>query len=385
MPSSLPSPSPDAQALSDQLLSQIIAEIKANQSISFARYMELALYAPKFGYYRNPLQKLGAKGDFVTAPEISPLFSYCLANQCAEILRELKQGDILEFGAGTGSMAADILIALKKQNQLPDHYYILELSATLKSTQRATIEKKIPDCLERVIWLNELPSEKIQGVILANEVLDAMPVNLFKISTGINECAVTLDENNKLALCLSEKENSELICAVEKYDIEFPENYLSEINLYLPGWIKSIADSLSRGAILLIDYGFPRHEYYHPDRTQGTLMCHYQHHSHTNPLIYAGIQDITAHVDFTAAAESAENNNLNVAGFANQAAFLLNCDLLSFIDNTLDEKNRFNQNLQIKKLTSPNEMGELFKVMALTKNYDVDLMGFKTMNQLEKL
>jgi len=374
---SLPLPSPDAKALSDHLLSQIIAEIKANLSISFARYMELALYTPQFGYYRNGLKKLGKEGDFVTAPEISPLFSYCLANQCAAILRELQGGDILEFGAGTGVMAADILIALKKQKQLPDHYYILELSAALKTTQMETIQKKIPELLDKVIWLEALPSKPIQGIMLANEVLDAMPVNLFKNNNGIKECAVTLDDNNALALCIAEKDNFELISAINKYGVEFSENYMSEINLYLPGWMKSISDTLSRGVVLIIDYGFLRHEYYHPNRTQGTLMCHYQHHSHSNPLVFPGIQDITAHVDFTAVIESAENNNLKIVGFANQATFLINCDLLSFIDNTLDEKNRFNQNRQVMTLTSPNEMGELFKVMGLTKNYEAELLGFQ--------
>ncbi|OGT48882.1 MAG: hypothetical protein A3E82_04080 [Gammaproteobacteria bacterium RIFCSPHIGHO2_12_FULL_38_11] len=371
----LPSPHPEAKALSDQLLSQIIAEIKATQFISFARYMELALYAPQFGYYRNGLRKLGKEGDFVTAPEVSPLFSYCLANQCSEILHKLKDGDILEFGAGTGVMAADILITLKKRGQLPDHYYILELSAALKSMQMKTIQEKIPELLHKVTWLDAFPSKPIQGVILANEVLDAMPVNVFKNTGGIKECAVTLDNNNLLTLCISE--NIKLTTEINQYDINFSENYMSEINLYLPGWMKSMADSLSRGAVFIIDYGFLRHEYYHPDRMQGTLMCHYQHHAHPNPLVFPGIQDITAHVDFTAVAESAEKCHLNVAGFSNQASFLINCNLLSFIDNTLDEKKRFNQNRQIMKLTSPNEMGELFKVMGLTKNYEAELMGFK--------
>ena len=385
MPSQLPLPSSDAKALSEDLLSQITAEIKANQSISFARYMELALYAPQIGYYRNGLKKLGEGGDFVTAPEISPLFSCCLANQCAEILCELNGGDILEFGAGTGVMAADILIQLKKQNQLPNYYYILELSASLKAVQRATIEKKIPEFLARVVWLDELPAEPIQGVVLANEVLDAMPVSLFKYKQDIKECFVTLDNDNRLALCISENGNPELISTIEKYDIAFSENYMSEVNLYLPGWVKSISESLSCGAVLIVDYGFPRHEYYHPDRLEGTLMCHYQHYTHSNPLIFAGIQDITAHVDFTSVAEAADANNFRVAGFTNQAAFLMNCDLLSFIDDSLDEKNRFLQNQQIMKLTSMSEMGELFKVMGLTKKMEIDLMGFRVMNQLARL
>lgn len=370
----LPIPHPDIKALSDNLLSQIIAEIKENHAISFARYMALALYAPQLGYYRNGLKKFGVHGDFVTAPEISPLFSYCLANQCADILSELHGGDILELGAGSGVMAADILLALQKKNCLPRYYYILELSGFLKAQQYNTIQKKIPDYVDRVIWLTALPNDPIYGVVLANEVLDAMPVNVFTYQHGIKECGVTY-ANNNLTFCILEKENQALISAIKKYNIAFSENYTSEINLYLPGWIKSISNSVASGALLIVDYGFPRHEYYHPERSFGTLMCHYQHHAHANSLIYPGIQDITSHVDFTAIAEAADENNFDVAGYANQATFLINCGLL--LEKTHHQ--------QIMRLTSPNEMGELFKVIALTKNIKKNLMGFKMMNQLEKL
>lgn len=380
----LPIPDSNAKIISDKLLSQITSEIKSTGEISFARYMELALYAPKWGYYRNAFKKFGKEGDFVTAPEMSPLFSYCLANQCAEILSELGGGDILEFGAGSGVMAADMLIFLKEKKQLPNHYYILEVSAFLKEQQRETIQKKIPECLDRVVWLESLPEKPIEGIVLANEVLDAMPVHQFIYKNGIKECGVKI-ENDLLTQCILKKENPLLVSAIEKYAIHFSENYISEINLYLPGWIKSISEILSKGAVLIIDYGFPRHEYYHPDRTQGTIMCHYRHRAHTNPLAYPGLQDITAHVDFTAVAEAAVENDFSVAGFSNQAAFLMNCDLLSLMDNSMDEKNRFLQNQQILKLTLPSEMGELFKVMALTKKIEKDLLGFRSMNQLEKL
>ncbi|PIZ04326.1 MAG: SAM-dependent methyltransferase [Gammaproteobacteria bacterium CG_4_10_14_0_8_um_filter_38_16] len=383
MPVTLPSPDPAAKALSDQLNAQIIAEINQTGKITFARYMALALYAPQLGYYRNGLKKFGKGGDFVTAPEISPLFSYCIANQCAQVLEETG-GDIIEFGAGTGVMAADILLALEKKKQLPDHYYILELSAALQSQQRETIQEKAPSCLDRVVWLSKLPEKDFQGVVLANEVLDAMPVNLFTVNQGIKSCGVVVDGNG---LCFSvfEEEDDLLRHAIEKYQIDFAQGYLSEINLFLPAWIKSIATFLSKGVVLLIDYGFPRSEYYHPDRSQGTLMCHYQHYAHTNPLILPGIQDITAHVDFTAVAEAADACGLSVAGYTNQAAFLMNCDLLSLIDQNADEITRFNQHQQIKQLTLPGEMGELFKVMALTKKIRCALMGFQSMSQLVKL
>lgn len=384
MPYTLPPLDAAAKLLSDRLMRQIIEEIKEAGPLSFARFMALALYAPELGYYRNQFQKFGKDGDFVTAPEISPLFSYSIANHCAQVLRELNGGDILEFGAGSGVMAADILVALKKINQLPNHYYILELSANLKAEQRATIEAKIPEYANRVVWLAALPENKIHGVILANEVLDAMPVHQFIWKEGVKECGVTI-ENNTLAPCILESTNRELISRVNDYAISFSENYTSEINLNLPAWIKSVSGSLSSGVILLMDYGFPRHEYYHPDRSTGTLMCHYRHHSHSNALVFPGIQDITAHVDFTAVAEAASDNQCDVVGFTNQAAFLIDCDLLSFVDAACDEKKRFIQNQQLLKLTMPSEMGELFKVMALTKNYKHELMGFRTMNGLARL
>lgn len=381
----LPIPDPVAKQLSDELRSHIIAEIEKSGAISFARFMELALYTPGLGYYQNALKKFGKEGDFVTAPEISPLFSYCIANQCAEILNYMKGGDIVEFGAGSGVMAADILCALKEKNQLPQHYYILELSGFLKSAQRETIEKKIPDYIDRVVWLTALPENPIRGVVLANEVLDAMPTHQFIYKNNtIHECGVTIN-HNEFENNILEKENLDLISAVEKYNISFSENYVSEINLYLPGWIKSISTFLSQGAVLIIDYGFPRHEYYHSDRSMGTVMCHYRHHAHANPLVLPGIQDITAHVDFTAIAESAIENQFSVAGFTNQAAFLINCGLLELISETADEKKRFLQNQQILQLTSPNEMGELFKVIGLSKKLEMDWMGFRAMNQVARL
>lgn len=380
---SLPIPNDEAKQLSDQLLSLIKTEIQHSGPISFSRFMDLALYVPTFGYYRNTLKKFGQAGDFVTAPEISPLFSRCLANQCAEILK-ITGGDIVEFGAGSGIMAADILQALSEQTQLPEHYYILEVSGFLKSLQREMIQKKAPHCLERVVWLDALPHHPIKGVVLANEVLDAMPVHQFVCNNGIKECGVTI-KDNALAHCILEKENALLHTAIEKYEINFSDGYTSEINLHLPGWISALSDFLSRGLVLIMDYGFPRAEYYHPDRSMGTLMAHYQHHAHSDVLLYPGIQDITAHVDFTAVAESAADAGFDIVGFTHQAAFLMNCGLLSLVSEKTDEQKRFSQNQAILKLTSPSEMGELFKVMGLAKNLDMDFMGFQMMNHIERL
>src|SRR3989338_6663266 len=383
--STLPFPDSAAKELSAQLMSHIIAEIKARDGkISFAHFMELALYAPQLGYYRNALKKFGRDGDFVTAPEISPLFSYCLANQCAQVLHALNGGDIVEFGAGNCTMAADILKSLKDQNQLPGHYYILELSAFLKSQQFETIQKKIPECLDRVVWLNELPEKPINGIVLANEVLDAMPVHQFIYQADIKECGVTV-ENNQLKSCVMEKSDPALLEAIKQYEINFNHHYLSEINLYLPGWIKSVSAILARGVVIILDYGFPRSEYYHVDRSQGTLMCHYRHYAHSDVFFYPGLQDITAHIDFTAVATAAKKNEFQVGGFTHQAAFLMNSGLLSFLNHAPDEKTRFIQHQQVLQLTLPSEMGELFKVMALTKKCDMALLGFQTMNQVMRL
>lgn len=419
MSTTLPLPSPDAKALSDELLTFIKTEIKTHGTIPFSRFMQLALYAPQWGYYRNTLKKFGRSGDFVTAPELSPLYSQCVANQCAEILK-ITGGDIVEFGAGSGVMAATILQALSEKNSLPNHYYIIEVSGFLQSEQRRTIQEIAPHCLDRVVWLETLPREPIAGVVLANEVLDAMPVCQFVWKDGVKECGVTL-QDDALSHCILEKENSVLIQAVEQYDLHLTEGYTSEINLHLPGWIAAISDFLSHGLVLIMDYGFPRSEYYHPDRSMGTVMAHYQHYAHQDVLLYPGIQDITAHVDFTAVAESATRAGFDVIGFTHQAAFLLNCGLLSLMSENADTEtrmeqapnntplhsnthsagaisvqntpqnkmiysvNRFLQNQQILQLTSPSEMGELFKVIGLAKNLEVDVMGFQTMNRLARL
>ena len=384
MPTTLPPLDVAAKSLSQALCEKIADEIATNGPMSFARYMDLALYAPGLGYYRNGCQKFGVGGDFVTAPELSPLFSYCIANHCAAVLTDLGGGDILEFGAGTGVMAAHILAALQQQDQLPAHYYILELSAELQTRQRETLEKIVPECISRVVWLDHLPEKPIDGVILANEVLDAMPVHQFMMQDGVKECGVVGDAEGFQA-CVLEAENTVLRDQIIRYGLDLPNGYCSEVNLQLPAWIQSVASTLASGVVLLVDYGFPRREYYHPDRSMGTIMCHYQHHSHPDPFAFPGVQDITAHVDFTHVAEAAVDAGLIVAGFCNQAAFLLDCGLLSFLSQDADDAERFQQQQACLRLTMPSEMGELFKVMALTKNYDAALLGFSQINWLNRL
>ena len=379
----LPTPDLIAKVHSEQLLLYIIREISENGPLTFARYMQLALYTPGLGYYSAGSHKFGAVGDFMTAPEISSLFSRCIAYQCRQLLADLQKGDILELGAGSGRMAVDILRELQRNGYLPDHYFILEVSADLRDRQATFIKKEIPELSERVMWLNQLPKQPFQGIIIGNEVIDAIPVHKFKITDGIKEVYVNW-KNDKLIWEIYEP-SAILNDYIENLKISFPEGYESEVNLLLESWIMSLAELLEKGLILLIDYGFPQHEYYHPDRNQGTIACHYRHYSHFDPLILTGIQDITVHVDFTAIAEAAALQGLIVTGFTNQAAFLLNCGIIAFMSQFEGIREQYRVSQEIKKLTLPSEMGELFKVIAFTKKYHQPLIGFRQMNQIERL
>lgn len=388
-PANLPFPSSDALAHSAALINLIRQEIANNSGkITFARFMELALYAPGLGYYSAGCWKFGRVGDFVTAPEISPLFARCLAQQCRQVLEVTKEGGIIEFGAGTGKLAVDLLLELEKLNCLPIKYSVLEVSAELRVRQQEFCKANIPHLFERLVWLDELPAQPINGVVLANEVLDAMPVNKFLFDKGRLEEFYVGCKGNEFVWCLNEPStNSPLLLEEGGRRLDEDVRYEFELNLNLPAWISSISQCLNQGVVLLIDYGFPQHEYFHPDRTMGTLMCHYQHHAHPDPLILVGLQDITAHVDFTAVAETAVKNNMQVAGFTTQAAFLLNCGLLNLIDQASDDlRARLNISQQINMLTSPAEMGELFKVIALTKHLtDINLLGFRQFDQRQRL
>ncbi len=368
------------------LLTHIISEIESHGGkISFAKYMELALYTPGLGYYSGSMKKFGSEGDFVTAPELTPLFSQCLAAQCKDILEYLNGGDILEIGAGSGQMAADVLMALETLECLPQHYYILELSADLIKRQQEKIAVLCPKFLDRVVWLNTLSNVDFKGVILANEVLDAMPVHQFKIQKGVLHEVEVIAHNGQLQYQLSKTNHPRLL---ELYHSQsWPDDYTSEINLNVKPWIASLSDILKLGVMLIIDYGFPKAEYYHPDRSMGTLMCHHKHRAHTDPFWCPGLQDITAHVDFTAIAEAALEAELDVLGYTTQAAFLLGTGLTSLAEKThhQSEKEKFIQNNAIQTLTSPAEMGELFKVIALGRGIESPLLGFNFVDRRHAL
>lgn len=375
MPATLPTPSTEAAQHSARLYAFIRSDIAAQGGwISFARFMELALYAPGLGYYAAGARKLGAEGDFVTAPEISPLFGRTLAWQAVEIMAQ-STPQILELGAGSGKLAADLLAELEQLNCLPERYSILEVSPDLRERQQVLLKERLPHLLNRVHWLEALP-EAISGTVIANEVLDALPVHLVHWNNdGILERGVT-SEREVFAWQDRPIENPALLQIAK--EISVPDGYLSEISLAARGLVASLCERMQQGVLLLVDYGFGAGEYYHPQRTQGTLMCHYRHHAHDDPFFLPGLQDITAHVDFTAVAESAIASGAHLLGYTTQAHFLINCGITGFLAEADPESLRdyLPLSAQLQKLTSPAEMGELFKVMALGKGVNGMLRGF---------
>jgi SAM-dependent MidA family methyltransferase len=335
--------------------------------------MELALYAPGLGYYTAGARKLGREGDFITAPEMTPLYGQTLARQAAQVL-ESGLDQILEIGAGSGALAAALLAELERLDRLPRHYYILEVSPDLRERERDLLALKVPHLLERVIWLNRLPT-LYQGLIIANEVLDAMPVHIVRTGApGTEEAGVALkDETFAWAY---RPAAAELLSAAAA--LQLPERYQTEIQLVARGFVRTLAQSMARGVILLIDYGFPAHEYYHGQRSEGTLMCHYRHRAHADPFFLPGLQDITSHIDFSAVARAGGEAGLELLGYAGQAQFLVNCGITDIMLRTPPENVAayLPQAAAAQQLLSPSEMGELFKVIAFGKEYAAALMGF---------
>ena len=387
----LPEPSAVEKQHSAQLVELIKNEIdQAGGWIDFARYMELALYAPGLGYYSAGRQKFGEQGDFITAPEISPMFSQTLANPVADILSAMQGGDVLEFGAGSGAMAAECLSALQQKAVLPERYLIVELSAELRERQQQTIAARVPELMDRVYWLDKLPEQPIKAVVLANEVLDAMPVQRFiRTAEGVQCLGVAVQhEQLVLKVLAANAELKTAIQAIEKnLGRELSEDYSSEINFNSQPWLQSIADVLDQGVVYLIDYGYPQREYYLPERTMGTLMCYYQHRAHDNALWNPGLQDITAFVDFTAVADAADSAGFDILGYTSQANFLLDVGLPALIEAQMsdDIKQQLQMTQQVKTLTLPSEMGERFKVLGLRKNMQIDVPGFGIRNHLPNL
>ncbi|WP_028357195.1 class I SAM-dependent methyltransferase [Brackiella oedipodis] len=371
----------DAEREHCQATHDFIASIIQQQgAISFQKWMHYALYQPHLGYYDSPKIKLAGShhnvsspqpsGDFVTAPELSPWFGRTLALQIAQVLEQVESPQILEFGAGSGKLAHSILQSL---NRADLKYYILEVSADLKALQQETLK----EYADQVIWLSQLP-EQFSGCMLANEVLDAMPVRLVERQAdgAITEKYVSLDTHHRFIWQEQRLNADELPIGIERLPQTHP--YCSEFNDQGRAWITQLAQILRQGAILLIDYGFPADEYYLPQRQQGTLICHLHHQAHDDVLSYPGVQDITAHVDFTAIAESAHAQGLEILGYTSQANFLINCGILQLLSqlDPQDIAHYASQVGPVQKLLSEAEMGELFKAMLLGKGLDMDPLGF---------
>ncbi|BCB25313.1 SAM-dependent methyltransferase [Sulfurimicrobium lacus] len=380
--SALPQPDSSALAHSRAVSAAIAQEVTASDGwISFARFMEIALYAPGLGYYSAGLDKFGAGGDFVTAPEMSALFGQAVAAQAAQVLR-LTGGDVLEIGAGSGKLALDLMLELERLDALPQHYRILELSADLRQRQQARIERNAPHLLPRFAWLDTMP-QRFSGLVLGNEVLDAMPAHLVTWRAGqVFERGVSIADG-RFAWSERPLTEGELLRQAQALPpagfVSGESAYTSEINLAAQGFVRSLGQMLEQGMILMLDYGFGASEYYHPQRGGGTLMCHYRHQTHDDPFFLPGLQDLTAHVDFSAMAQAATESGLTLSGYASQANFLINCGLTELLARTSPEDPAAYLPLvaQVQKLMSPAEMGEFFKAIALSKGMQEIPLGFR--------
>ena len=376
----LPALSADEERHSEAVAALIRTELAAAGGwLSFERFMELALYAPGLGYYSAGSWKLGSGGDFVTAPEVSELFGRCVAAQCAQVLRATG-GQILELGAGTGALAAAILAALDAEGVLPERYAILEVSGDLAARQRARLELLAPHLRARVAWLEQLPQTPLRGVVLANEVADALPVRRFGLRGGmVQELGVALSVSGALHTAEGPPDTALAQACAALFGTpprSLPEGYTSEVNLRIAPWIATLAGCLERGVVLLFDYGLPRSHYYHAQRVAGTLRCHFRQRAHDDPFINLGVQDITAWVDFTRVAEAATLAGLEVSGFATQAAFLLALGVERIVAAAPDAVRRARLAGEARRLVMPEEMGEAFKAMALARGYAAPLEGF---------
>ncbi|GJG96005.1 class I SAM-dependent methyltransferase [Cupriavidus pauculus] len=378
---SLPLPSPDALGASKALSTAIADAIAAAGGwIGFDRFMSLALYAPRLGYYSGGAAKFGRDAndgsDFITAPELTPFFARTLARQFAPLIG-MSLPRVMEFGAGTGRLAADLLLALETEGALPDTYSIVELSGELRARQQDTLAQRAPHLASRVQWLDALP-DAFEGIVVGNEVLDAMPVRLFaRIGGQWHERGVARDGE---AFAFEDRPLDAAAIPAPLLEVPGDHDVVTETHAEAEGFTRAVGALLKRGAAFFIDYGFPAAEYYHAQRVGGTLMCHYRHHAHPDPFLYPGLQDITAHVNFTGIAEAAVDAGLTVAGFASQARFLMNAgitELMMSLDPS-DARNFLPQANAVQKLLSEAEMGEVFKVIALTRDLDdaLPLDGF---------
>ena len=363
------------------LKKKITERIEKQGDISFAQYMQMALYQPGLGYYSSGNHKFGESGDFVTAPELGDLFAKCMAKQFQQLITKISSPIILELGAGTGQFCYDCLLELDCLNTLPEKYYILEISADLQARQKQKIAT-LPDHLQQLVcWIQQPLTEDFNGIIFANEVVDALAVEVFKVEDQhYKQMRVSWDADFKQQWQYFPKLlNSELL----KKNLNLQDGYVSEFIPHLADWLTTISQNLSQGVILFVDYGYDSKAYYHPQRNEGTLVCYFQHQANFDYFSNVGIQDITAFVDFTALAQAADDCQLSVDGYTPQAHFLMSLGIQDKLgDSEADYENYYKKTTEMKKLTMPNEMGEKFKVIALSRNCDEELQGFSFSNQL---
>lgn len=377
----LPRPSPEALAHSARLTELIQHAIVAERgAISFARFMELAMYAPGLGYYSAGARKFGAEGDFVTAPELGGGFAWAVANAGAEVLAQLGEDAVwFEVGAGTGALAEKTLLRLQQLERLPREYWILEPSADLRERQRERLSANLAPALSaRCRWLDAPPESDWQGVLVANEVIDALPATRFIKQDGevFEEC-VALDGEGAFTRAM--RPADVLVGGAVRHlerDLgrELEDGYCSEVLPQLPYWLQAVAGSMARGALLFVDYGYVRSEYYRPERDDGTLICHYRHRAHGDAFLWPGLQDLTASVDFTALAEAGVSAGFSLAGYCTQAGFLLGNGIEAYLAGfeAADELTRYRESQHVKKLLLPGEMGERFQCMGFAKDVDFD-------------
>jgi SAM-dependent MidA family methyltransferase len=391
----LPEPSALEIKHSSELIELIVSEIEQRGVMSFNEYMNRVLYEPGLGYYSAGTTKFGAAGDFITAPEVSPLFGRCLAQQCESIFSQGCSRQLLEFGAGSGRLCEQILSTLTE----PVRYSIVEVSADLKARQQQYLRDKLsPAVFDNIEWLDTLP-DHFDGIMFGNEVLDAMPVNVLLKDGQWQELGVGFDDErfvwqpymspNDLGqadIVQSDIEQSDAIKAIKKVEADLigagfgalPEGYCTEINLNYRPWLEALQASCHQAVILMIDYGYEQAQYYHPERSSGTLTCYYRHRTHPDPFVYPGLQDITAFVDFDAFADAAIDTGFTVCGLTSQRQFLLHNGLLEAaqeMSETGDTQAQIEVAQQVKTLTMPGEMGEKFLVVGLQKNLDVDILA----------
>jgi SAM-dependent MidA family methyltransferase len=382
----LPEPDADARTHCARVQAAVVAAIEAADGfLSLERYIERVLYAPGLGYYVAGARKFGPDGDFVTAPDLTPLFGGALAVQVGRVLADAGGTEVVELGAGSGALAADLLAALAAQDRLPDAYTIVEVSPELRERQRATLRERTAAHADRVRWREDLPAA-IEGAVVMNEVLDAIPPHVVARRGGEwRERGVVVQDG---ALAIAERPlANEAVRALARDRFPADIDYASEVNPAAEALVRELARRLARGALLILDYGFARHEYYHPQRNEGTLVGHYRHRVHADPLLWPGLSDLTAHVDFTAVAEAGEAEGLHVAGYASQAAFLLGCGILDLLARTgaAGSSAYLRAAAAVQQLTSPAEMGELFKVLALARDATIAWPGFAIVNRADRL